>query len=420
MKAKATAPSRSIRNRIVAAYGWLAAALCCAFALVVFFSVRETQQNLLQDRLSAIAHWQTQLHRQGVQAPLPPGLSFHQGPAIPPLYAALPAGFSDLARGGTALLVLRGDADGQPFVAVDEIGDFEKIRRDILLALGLGIAGAVVLAIVLGRLTAGQVIAPLSRLAQAVQRNQLGNDPQQLLLDDEIGLLARALTAHTDELQQFLVRERLFVGDVSHELRTPLAVMLGAAEVLATRVADRPEAAAAAERIVRTARDTADRIGALLLLSRSPESLDAPPTLLRPLIEREIDRCRPLLVGKPVLLDLQAPVEVTVAARPELAAMAIGNLLRNACHYTEHGRVVVTLRGDSLSIEDTGPGLPAAVRAQLFERFVRGDSAQPPGAGLGLAIVKRICQHLRWEVQLQDAAGGGSRFVITFGGSARH
>ena len=103
-----------------------------------------------------------------------------------------------------------------------------------------------------------------------------------------------------------------------------------------------------------------------------------------------------------------------VFARPELAGMAIGNLLRNACHYTEQGEIRVLLKPGSLVIEDTGPGLPRTVRDQLFERFVRGDNDDEIGAGLGLAIVKRICEHLGWDIRLEDRAGGGSRFVLTF------
>lgn len=168
------------------------------------------------------------------------------------------------------------------------------------------------------------------------------------------------------------------------------------------------------ERIHLTVLDTSDRVPALLLLSRSPEALDAPQLGLLALVEREVERCPPLLVGKPVELNLRDPEEAWVYARPELTGMAIGNLLRNACYYTERGEVTVLLTGSSLVIEDTGPGLPSSVRAQLFDRFVRGERESQSGAGLGLAIVKRIWEHLAWDVRLEDRPGGGSRFVLLF------
>jgi signal transduction histidine kinase len=97
--------------------------------------------------------------------------------------------------------------------------------------------------------------------------------------------------------------------------------------------------------------------------------------------------------------------------------MAVGNLLRNACLYTEQGRIEVRLAPGELSVVDSGPGLPPAVRAQLFERLVRGDAqAAAGGAGLGLALVKRIADHLGWCVELVASDAGGSHFRLRFPG----
>ena len=98
----------------------------------------------------------------------------------------------------------------------------------------------------------------------------------------------------------------------------------------------------------------------------------------------------------------------------ELVGMAVGNLLRNACQYTDEGEIVVRLRAGLIVIEDTGPGMPPAVRGRLFERFVRGTDAEGQGAGLGLAIAKRIVEHLDWKIGLEERDGRGSRFVLSF------
>ena len=404
----------SLRRRIVAAYVLLALVVCGLFALVVFFTVKEIEKHLVEKKLASIAQWQLERRSQGVAPELPPGVSFFTGSAIPPSMRDLPLDFQDLSEGKRTLHVLSGLSKGEQFVVAEEIAEFKKIEHEVLLALALGILASALLALLLGSLTAGRVIAPVIALAKAVKHDGLEAGAPSLLLNDEIGALARTFAARTAQLQQFLIRERLFTGDVSHELRSPLTVILGAAEILAARGGHRPELTAAIERIQRTTLDTADRVGALLLLSRSPETLDAPRLALVPLIEREIDRCRPLLAGKPVEISLRGRDETGVFARPELAGMAIGNLLRNACHYTVQGEIGVLLQLGSLVIEDTGPGLPRTVRDQLFERFVRGDNDDESGAGLGLAIVKRICEHLGWDIHLEDRAGGGSRFVLTF------
>ena len=405
----------SLRGRIVAAYALLAVAVCGFFAVGVFFSVQEVEKQLVKERLASIAEWQLARQQRRAATELPPGISVFVDSAIPEAMRTLPSGFHEVSQGRKTLHVLVRTGDGgRRFVAVDETSDFERIEREILRGLGAGILVSALLATLLGLMTASRVIKPLTALADAVKQDSFDDRAPSLALNDEIGILARAFAVRTAELRRFLVRERLFTGDVSHELRTPLTVILGASEVLSARLDDRPDLFAVVERIRRTAQDTADRVGALLLLSRSPEALDAPRVALLPLIESEIERCKPLLTGKPVQLGIEEREEVWVFARAELAGMAIGNLLRNACQYTEQGKIAVSLKPGSLTIEDTGPGLPRAVRQKLFERFVRDADEKESGAGFGLAIVKRIVEHLGWDIRMEEPESGGSRFVLTF------
>lgn len=407
----------SLRGRVVAAFTLVAVAVSGFFAFVGFHTVQQVETRLIGARLAALAQWQLQRLHAGQEVVLPPGLKLYLGEQVPHVLRRLPPGFHDIDGPVTNLDAIAGTtADGQPYVLVDEESDFETIEQELILRLAAGLLASVALAAALGWFVAGREIAPLAALADAVRRQRLDAAAPALARDDEIGVLGRALAAHTAELQEFLHRERLFTGDVSHELRTPLTVILGAAEVLGTQCADRPTLMASVERIRRTAQDTAERVGALLLLSRAPQAISAPRIALRPLVEREMERCRPLLRGRSVELALDGPDEVWVFAQPELAAMAIGNLLRNACLYTEQGRIDVHLTPGELSVVDTGPGLPPAVREQLFERFVRGDVQAASGAGLGLALVKRIAQHLGWTIEVVASDARGSHFRLRFTG----
>jgi signal transduction histidine kinase len=135
---------------------------------------------------------------------------------------------------------------------------------------------------------------------------------------------------------------------------------------------------------------------------------------LSPLVKQELERCAPLLKDKAVTTRLDVKDEVWILARPELVSIAIGNLLRNACQYTEQGTVTVSLETHCIVIEDSGVGLPESVRSRLFERFVRGHDESIAGSGLGLSIVKRVVEHLGWNIQLEDSPGGGSRFTLVF------
>ena len=404
----------SLRNRIVAAYALLATAVCLFFAVVVFFARQQIEKYVVHRRLETVAQWRLERADTPMAAEMTPEIAFYRGAAVPPALAALPAGFQEAADGGRTLDVLVGRTPGgERFVAVDMVSDFEQIERQVMVGLALCIAAAALLAAVLARVTAGRVISPVTGLAHAVRQGSLDSGQGLLAREDEIGQLARAFAERTDELQRVLTRERLFTGDVSHELRTPLAVILGAAEVLQARAGAQPELQAAIERIHRTAFNAAQRVSALLLLSRAPEVLDTPHVDLLPLAQRELERCEPLLAGRPVQLRLDAPGPCWAFVRPELAEMMLGNLLRNACLYTEQGEVLLRLRPGLVEVQDSGPGLPAAVRAQLFERHVRGAAhLGDGGAGLGLALVKRIVEHLGWDIRYEMPPGGGSRFSI--------
>ena len=259
----------------------------------------------------------------------------------------------------------------------------------------------------IGRLTSARVTAPITRLADAVQRKQMPFPFQDAR--DEIGVLARAFARHSDEAEQFLQRERCFVGDASHELRTPLAIIAGAAETIVHQLPADSHLISSAERIVRTTQEMQRQLTCLLLLSRDPQSLTRTHVPLRPLIEECMARCQPWLANKPVTLLLDAPQDTHVHTNAELARSVIWNLLRNACQYTDEGDVHMALHDNLLVISDSGPGLPPSIDPQQFQRFLPGSSQH--GEGLGLSIVQRIVEHLRWQMVVESSEKG-CRFTL--------
>jgi signal transduction histidine kinase len=313
---------------------------------------------------------------------------------------------------GRGLHVLIGEANGERYAVVDDRSDFESIESSSYITLGIAFLGGIGLAILIGRVSATRVILPLTKLASSVQNKPATGRLPGLNATDEIGVLARAIDDRTNQLSYALQRERWFTADVSHELRTPLTIMLGAAEVLTSRLQDRPDLLVMTERIRRNASETAQQVGALLQLARVPEITDLVLVNLRPLIERELERCQPLLRGKALTLNFRCTEEVSVQAIPELVTIAVSNLLRNACQHTEQGVISVSLNAQGIVVEDCGTGLPEAVRARLFDRFVRGDDDFTSGSGLGLSIVKRVTAHLGWSVQHDPSPSGGSRFTL--------
>lgn len=404
----------SLRRRLIAACVLLAVVIGGVFAAAAYVIIEAIEYELIDVRLSRAADHLIQNDRAGVSTPPSSDLRFAVGAQIPEEFRTLKPGRHELDQNDRTLHVLIVEHAGQRYAVIDDVSDFERLEFIGFAGLWVAFFAGVLLALAIARASASRIIAPLTTLTEAVQHDDLAGHPALLTATDEIGVLARAFDMRAAQLRDFLVRERLFTADVSHELRTPLTVILGASELLTARLAHDRELLAVAERIRRTSAATSVRVSALLQLARSPEKVEGSALPLHALVEQEIERCRPLLEGKPVVLTFDSPAEVWVQASPDLAAIAVGNLLRNACHFTERGSVRVALAADALVVEDTGPGVPQAVRRRLFEPFVRGADESSTGWGLGLSIVKRVADHLGWAVRLDDAPQGGSRFTLAF------
>jgi len=225
------------------------------------------------------------------------------------------------------------DRDGQRYYLRQDAKRYQYLEHVIDAYALVVILSCILCAFWIGRLTAARVIAPITRLADAVERKEMPFPFQDAR--DEIGVLARAFAQHSDEAQQYLQRERCFVGDASHELRTPLAIIAGAAETIAHQLPDGSHLHASAERIMRTTQEMQRQLTCLLLLSRDPQRLEKEDVALRTLIEECISRCPPWLANKPVVVVLDAPQDPRVHTNAELARSVVWNLLRNACQYTD-------------------------------------------------------------------------------------
>jgi signal transduction histidine kinase len=210
--------------------------------------------------------------------------------------------------------------------------------------------------------------------------------------DDEIARLAQTLEAMLARLRTAFARERAFVDDASHELRTPVAVLRGELELALSADGDPAEvrrslraALGEAERLSRLAED-------LLLLARHQEGsvvMRRQPVDLLDLAGAESHRLQNVLgvrievTGDPVV----------VTGDPDRLRQLLGNLAANsAAAGASRVRVEVTSTRESVLVEvaDDGPGFPAELLPQAFERFVRGDHRRRSGTGLGLAIVRSV------------------------------
>ena len=265
-----------------------------------------------------------------------------------------------------------------------------------------------------------RVMRPVTELAQRLRAFRSGRQLEPLaphFAEDEVGELAAALDDYAQRQRALIERDREFNADVSHELRTPLAVIASTTELLVATPDMPDKLRTRLQRIERAVRQATELTQALLLLSRAERSgpVDGETTDVAKVALDVIDTNLPSLGRKPITLRAEIEAPVTVEAPSSVVAVALGNLVGNACKYTQEGEIVVRVQAGRVRVEDTGPGIEAEDAERLFERGVRGEGETVKGAGLGLAIVRRLCELYGWRVTLAPRAERGAVATLDFG-----
>ena len=242
-------------------------------------------------------------------------------------------------------------------------------------------------------------------------------------IDTEMeGSVLLVLRDLTERERQIRIRQD-FVANVSHELRTPLTSIRGYAETL---LDGGLEDETNRQRFVAVIREQATRLQTLVedLLSlaemeRAGSDLRLTRFDLRTLAHSQIAAFRERARARKLSLVLEEGPPVEVLADRSRLEQVFANLLDNALKYTEKGGVKIELGSEPghiwAAVEDTGIGIPASEQARIFERFYRVDEARSRemgGTGLGLSIVKHILARHHGEIRVENASGGGSRFVF--------
>jgi signal transduction histidine kinase len=277
-----------------------------------------------------------------------------------------------------------------------------------VLALGLAIGAPLLLAVVALAMwwVTGRALQPVESLRRgAAGLTGSGRLPVPAA-QDEIRRLAETLNDMLGRLDAAGARQRAFVSDAAHELRSPLASARTQLEVAAVVDAGTPAGALAADVLL-----DVERLGRLvddlLLLARLDEAPRRPrePLDLHALALEVVGRYSTARV--PVVLE---PCETSCVVSAEAGAVrrVLVNLVDNAVRHARSS-VRVSVGPGWLAVTDDGPGIPAADRDRVFDRFTRLDSGRgrdSGGAGLGLAIVRELVAAHGGTVTLGDAGPG--------------
>jgi two-component system sensor histidine kinase MtrB len=237
--------------------------------------------------------------------------------------------------------------------------------------------------------------------------------------DPDLNRLADAFNDMADKLTERIERERRFVSDVSHELRTPVATIRAATDVLGRRRGELSERGQYALDLLSSEVDEFDQLVVdLLEISRLESSGELPVAaddVVLPDVLRRVSRQHGY-PDVPITINWDRLVSPIRTDKRHLERV-IGNFIRNA-HVHAGGPVEVwAARGApglvEIGVDDAGPGVPADLRARIFERFARGDDArQRPGSGLGMSIAAEHARMLGGSIRVDDRPGGGARFVL--------
>jgi signal transduction histidine kinase/HAMP domain-containing protein len=204
--------------------------------------------------------------------------------------------------------------------------------------------------------------------------------------------------------------EREFVANASHELRTPVSAIVSAVEALELGARDEP---AERDRFIGVIGRQAHRLSrltrSLLVLARAQtrqEGIQLVPVALGPFLERLADDDPSARIR---VEDLGAPAAL---AQPDMLEQVVANLVANAIRHAPDGEIVLRASpngGESAVIEisDRGPGIPADVRARVFDRFFTG-GPERDGFGLGLAIARDSTAAMHGRLELDSSPEGGT------------
>jgi signal transduction histidine kinase len=238
-------------------------------------------------------------------------------------------------------------------------------------------------------------------------------------IPEESASLVEEINALLSRLSASIERNSRFTADVAHELRTPIAGMLVQLQSVDGSLSEE-ERGLVVDKVQHGLVNLNHVINQLLILaSIEPEKIRQTFERidLRAVSSDVLSELSPLALEKKIELELLAESSVFIEGNPQLINILLSNLISNAIKFTpESGSVIVHVanvtNGISLSVEDTGPGIPEEKKAWVFERLNKGSKGG--GSGLGLSIVKEISHLHQASITLNDKMEDSGLIVTLF------
>lgn len=263
----------------------------------------------------------------------------------------------------------------------------------------------------------------LSQAASAVADGHYDIRVPPPLLGKEFDAVAAAFNKMAQRLGAVDEARRQMLADLAHEIRTPVAVLEAYMEAVEDGVQqlDQQTVATLRDQTRRLTRFSID-VNALSVAESRTTSIDARLVSPNDLVNTTVAAFVPRYQSKGVVLQAHAEDALPdVWADPERIGQVLSNLLDNALRHTGPGghvtvTAVATGAGTTITVSDTGDGVPAEHLDRLFDRFYRADAArdrQHGGAGIGLSIAKALVEAHDGRIEAHSAGhGAGTTFTV--------
>jgi two-component system, OmpR family, heavy metal sensor histidine kinase CusS len=271
-----------------------------------------------------------------------------------------------------------------------------------------------------------QPVDAITRAAQTIGIENLSQRLEVPAAGDELARLSETWNNMLARLEAAVKRLSQFTADASHELRTPITLIRATAELTLRRERSVETYREALRHIINDSDRTARLIEDLLSLARADAGLPALPLdrlELMPLVREVCEQGQILAEARQLEISAEAPEQpVFVDANDPALRRLLLLLVDNAVKYTPAGgRITVSVgmepSGATVTVRDTGIGIPDSALPHVFERFYRVDESrnrEGGGAGLGLAIAQWIAQRHNASLEAESVMGQGSAFRVRF------
>lgn len=356
-----------------------------------------------------------------------------------------PAWLNDPEKIGKADRVFLEEVKGRRLLLLyKEAGDFEIVCfRDITsiyrMTERILFRGAVLSILLSGTVAAlvylltQKILRPLYRLQTTADVIAKGNFEQRIGSNrkDEIGKIAASFDSMAEQiekrigkLRELYERQQRLVAGLAHELKTPMTAIQGFSETLQRVALTEEQQHRALGYIEKECRRLAALSGKMLELARyedPSQALEKKKIRLAPLFEQAQEIMGGHREAEGIQLEIETDPALSVEADESLLLSCILNLLDNACKASTPGQTV-RLCGtkEGILVEDAGCGIPGEDIGRVTEAFYMVDKSRARkqgGAGLGLALCRQITSLHGWELEIESAAGEGTRVWIRTGGS---